>query len=88
MDQFNQQQFGSIMPEPPNVKSTKDHLYLVDSLSWELASMKMMHHAALNCADPEIKDYLHRAGQMHQGHYQILLRHAVPNSANTQQGGI
>lgn len=81
----NQQQMGQqIIPEPPNnMISTKDHLYLTDALSWELGAMKMMHHAAMNCADPEITDFLNRAGQMHQAHYQLLLNHLNPaNAAN------
>ncbi len=84
MYQTNQQQAGQqIMPEPPNVVSTKDFLYLTDALSWELGAMKMMHHAALNCTDPEISTYLHQAGQMHQAHYQQLLTHLNPaNAAN------
>lgn len=81
--QFFQQQPGQIMPEPPNVISTKDHLYLKDALSWELTAMKMIHHGAENCKDPEIRDYLNRVGQMHQRHYQILLSHLNPaNVAN------
>ncbi|WP_034629515.1 hypothetical protein [Desulfotruncus alcoholivorax] len=85
LNQYQQrQQFGQIMPEPPNVISTKDHLYLKDALSWELASMKMMHHASLNCKDPEIKDFLNRVGRMHQVHYQILLRHTDPYNVDNQ----
>jgi len=80
---YFQQQSGQIMPEPPNFNSTKDHLYLQDALSWEMTAMKMIHHGARNCTDPEIRDYLDRAGQMHQMHYQILLSHLNPaNTAN------
>ncbi len=80
---YYRQQPGQIMPEPPNVNSTKDHLYLKDALSWELTAMKMIHHGARNCTDPEIRDYMDRAGQMHQMHYQILLNHLNPaNTAN------
>ncbi len=37
------QQMGAqqpIMPEPPAVLSTKDHLYINDMLSWNLVAMK------------------------------------------------
>lgn len=83
MDQYFQQQ-TQIMPEPPSVISSKDHLYLKDALSWELTAMKMLHHGANNCADPEIKDYLNRSGQMHQKHYQILLKHISPGNVTNQ----
>lgn len=70
-----------VMPEPPNVLSTKDHLYLKDALSWELTAMKIMHHAAQNCVDPEIRLWLDRAGSMHQNHYLALLKHTYPGNA-------
>jgi len=77
------QQPGQIMSEPPNVNSTKDHLYLKDALSWQLTAMKMLRHGADNCNDPESRKFLHRAGQMHQQHYQVLLSHLNPaNVAN------
>ncbi|WP_231702615.1 hypothetical protein [Desulfocucumis palustris] len=80
-NQFMQQQ--PIMPAPPRVISTKDHLYLKDALSWELTSMKKCFHFAREAMDPEIQMALDRTGQMHMNHYLRLLNHVNPlNAAN------
>jgi hypothetical protein len=81
MAPYYAQQFTRVMPEPPVVISSKDHLYLQDALSWELTAMKMMRHSAQECMDPEIRNYLDQAGQMHQIHYQVLLEHLNPKNA-------
>jgi hypothetical protein len=60
---------------PPQVITTKDCLYLRDQLSWELLAMKKCSHFAKECQDPEIRQAIDRAGQMHQRHYQLLLKH-------------
>jgi len=79
-NQFQQQQ---IMPEPPRVISTKDHLYLEDALSWELTAMKKCFHFAREATDPEIQMALDRNGHMHLSHYLRLLNHTNPtNLAN------
>lgn len=72
-----------VMPEPPRVISTKDHLYLKDALSWELTAMKKCFHFAREALDPEIQTALDRTGQMHLNHYLRLLNHVHPaNAAN------
>lgn len=76
----NQMQQMQIMPEPPAVVSTKDHLYLKDAMSWELTSMKRCFHFAREASDPEIQMALDRTGQLHMNHYMRLLNHL--NSAN------
>ncbi len=83
MSQQNQFQQPQIMPEPPRVISTKDHLYLEDALSWELTSMKKCFHFAREASDPEIQMALDRTGHMHLNHYLRLLNHTNPaNTAN------
>lgn len=71
-NQFGQQ---GIMPQPPSVVTSKDHLYITDMLSWNLLAMKKAHFFAGQCKDPEIKTALEQAGQMHQRHYQKILGH-------------
>ncbi len=81
MSQQSQFQQPQIIPEPPRVISTKDHLYLEDALSWELTSMKKCFHFAREASDPEIQMALDRTGHMHLNHYLRLLNHTNP--ANT-----
>ena len=64
-----------IMMQPPKVITTKDHLYLKDQMSWELIAMKKCQHFAKECQDPEIRQAIDKAGQMHQRHYNMLLKH-------------
>lgn len=63
------------IPVPPRVISTKDLLYLKDALSWELSAFKKFHFFAQQATNPQIKQALDKAGQMHQRHYQKLLTH-------------
>jgi hypothetical protein len=70
------------MPLPPRVITTKDYNYLKDALSWELVAFKKFHFFAQQVKDPQIKQALEKAGQMHQRHYQQLLTHLqVDNTA-------
>lgn len=69
------------MPEPPQVITTKDHLYLTDALSWELDVIKKFNHFAQETQDMNAKNLITRATQIHQKHYSILLKHL--NSANS-----
>ena len=73
------------MTLPPQVITTKDHLYLKDQLSWELIAMKKCRHFAAECTDPEIRQAIDQAGQMHQRHYQLLLRHLQTNNTAAMQ---
>lgn len=78
-----QGQQQAVLPQPPQVITTKDHLYLKDQLSWELIAMKKCSHLAQECSDQEIRQAIDKAGQMHQLHYELLLKHLQNN--NTEQ---
>jgi hypothetical protein len=67
--------------QPPKVITTKDYMYLRDQLSWELLAMKKCSHFAKECQDPEIRQAIDQAGQMHLRHYQLLLKHLQNNNA-------
>lgn len=70
------------IPVPPRVITTKDLLYLKDALSWELMAFKKFHFFAQQAVNPQIKQALDKAGQMHQRHYEKLLTHLqVDNTA-------
>lgn len=82
---FGQQQMGQQamrMKEPPQVITTKDLAYLHDALSWELDVIKKFHHFSQETQNQQAKALLDKACQVHQGHYQLLLKHLNPaNSA-------
>lgn len=80
-----QQQQQPVMVQPPQVITTKDCLYLKDQLSWELVAMKKCRHFAQECTDPEIRQVIDKAGQMHQRHYQLLLKHLQNNNNQAMQ---
>lgn len=65
----------TIMPQPPNVITVKDHLYLSDMLSWNLLAMKKCHFYAQHCLDQDVKKAIEQAGQMHKRHYEMILGH-------------
>jgi hypothetical protein len=75
----------AVMQVPPQVITTKDYLYLKDQLSWELLAMKKCRHFAQECSDPEIGQAIDRAGQMHQRHYNLLLKHLQNNNTAEMQ---
>lgn len=68
------------IPEPPQVITSKDLSYLKDALSWELIAFKKLHAFAQQATDPQVKQALEKAGQMHQQHYQKLLTHLQNNN--------
>jgi hypothetical protein len=74
------QQTQAPIPQPPRVITTKDCLYLRDALSWELIAFKKFHFFAQQATDPQVKQALDKAGQMHQRHYQKLLPHLQVNN--------
>ncbi len=74
------QQRQPILMQPPQVITTKDCLYIKDQLSWELVAMKKCRHFAQECTDQEISRAIDQAGQMHQRHYQMLLKHLQNNN--------
>ncbi|WP_062354482.1 hypothetical protein [Bacillus kwashiorkori] len=65
----------NVMPQPPNIVTVKDSLYLTDMLSWNLLAMKKAHFFSGQVQDPEIKSALEKTGKMHQRHYQTILSH-------------
>jgi hypothetical protein len=80
------------IPNPPRAITTKDILYIKDALSWELLAFKKFHFMANQLQNPQLKEALNKAGQMHQNHYQRLITHlqvdnnaALANLPNTQQ---
>ncbi|MCZ0756698.1 hypothetical protein [Anoxybacillus sp. J5B_2022] len=74
----------AVMPQPPQVISTKDALYLTDMMSWNLLAMKKAHFFASQCQDQEIVAAIERAGQMHQRHYERILQQLQqPNQPTT-----
>jgi hypothetical protein len=75
------QQTQAPIPVPPRVITTKDCNYLKDALSWELLACKKFHFFAQQVKDPQLKQALDKAGQMHQRHYQQLLTHLQVNNA-------
>ncbi|WP_088104015.1 hypothetical protein [Halalkalibacter urbisdiaboli] len=77
--QMTMKQNQTIMQQPPAVISTKDQLYISDMLSWNLLAMKKAHFFAQQCQDPEIRQALETAGNMHQKHYQMILNHLQTN---------
>lgn len=83
--QSSSQSQQPVMQQPPQVITTKDHLYLKDQLSWELIAMKKCRHFANECTDPEIRQAIDKAGQMHQRHYELLLKHLQNNNAAEMQ---
>ncbi len=74
------------MKEPPQVITTKDYNYLTDALSWELGAVKKLHHFANKAQDAQTKNFIKKGVEMHQRHYNMLLKHLEPaNSANKLQ---
>jgi hypothetical protein len=70
----------AIMTTPPTVMTTKDMHYVKDQMSWLLLAMKKCSHFAQECTDPQIKQLIDKAGQMHQRHYNTLLGHCQNNN--------
>lgn len=78
--QQGQQQQQPPMTQPPQVITTKDYQYLKDQLSWEILAMKKCRHFSQESTNSEIKQAIDKAGQMHQRHYQLLLKHLQNNN--------
>lgn len=82
-EQTNMQPQQNTMPNPPNVITTKDHLYLKDMMSWNLNAMKKAYFFSELCQDPDVKTALDQSCQMHANHYQKLLNH-LQNASQSQ----
>ncbi len=78
MNQNYQQQ--QRMSEPPSIITNKDLLYLEDAMSWELLACKKAASYANECQDPQIQQRCDQMAQMHQHHYQMLLKHVAPQT--------
>lgn len=81
----NQQQ----MPQPPNVISSKDLLYITDMMSWNLMAMKKAHFYESQCQIPQIAQAMQKVCQLHERHYEKILSHLEnsnnqPSSPNNQ----
>lgn len=63
------------MQQPPAMISTKDLSYINDMLSWNLDAFKKANFYSEQCQQPDVKEALNQAGQMHQQHYQKILQH-------------
>lgn len=72
----------AIMTTPPTVMTTKDTAYVKDQMSWLLVAMKKCSHYAQECTDPQVKQLIERAGQMHQRQYNLLLQHCQNNNTS------
>ena len=81
-NQNMQQGMGQPLPQPPQVITVKDSLYIKDMLSWNLLAMKKAYYFANQCQDTEVKNLLNKTGQMHQKHYQMILSHLQGNPSN------
>lgn len=80
MHQQNEQsQQTAMMPQPPQIISTKDSLYLTDMLSWNLIAIKKAHSFAAQCTDQEVSTAIDQCCQMHQRHYDKILQHLQNN---------
>ena len=77
-------QAQNVMQQPPNILTTKDHLYITDTLSWNLLALKKAHHLANECIDSEVKQAIQKAAQMHERHYEKLLKHLNAQSMSHQ----
>jgi hypothetical protein len=92
-DPSMQQQTGGqtgqqpVMMTPPSVITSKDCLYLKDQLSWTLLAMKKCAHYAQECTDPQVRDAINQAGQMHQRHFSLLLKHLQTPNAQAAASG-
>ncbi|WP_017472379.1 hypothetical protein [Amphibacillus jilinensis] len=72
MQHYNQTNNSSI-PQPPEMISSKDLLYLTDMMSWNLSVIKKANFLAKDCKLTETKQALDQLCQMHERHYQALL---------------
>lgn len=58
-----------------NLLADKELDYLSDFMSWELLAAKKCHHAAMQCNDPQIREFINQVGHRHLQHYENLLSH-------------
>ncbi|MFT8361906.1 MAG: hypothetical protein ABF608_01905 [Sporolactobacillus sp.] len=84
-----QQQGGQpiIAPQPPEILTNKDLLYIEDMLSWNLNAIKKAHHYASVCQDRDIVQAMNRACQLHTRHYQCILNHLQKHAETINSSG-
>lgn len=88
---MNMQQGGQAsmnFPQPPDILSTKDFLYIEDMLSWNLEVIKKAHAYAEMCQDQDVIQAMNRTCQLHIRQYQTILNHLGKHvQAATTAGG-
>ncbi|MFX3616900.1 MAG: hypothetical protein ACE3JK_05205 [Sporolactobacillus sp.] len=87
---MNMQQGGQTpmnFPQPPEILSTKDLLYIEDMLSWNLQAIKKAHYYATMCQDRDIVQAMNRTCQLHTKHYQDILNHLGKHAQTVSQTG-
>lgn len=87
-EQINTQNNPGMMQQPPQIISTKDALYLTDMLSWNLLAMKKANFYAQHCQDQEVVATINKCGQMHQKHYNQILKHLNTQQSQTKPFGV
>lgn len=83
--QMADSQARPIMTTVPTIITTKDCSYLKDELSWLLVVMKKCAHFEKECQDSAIKTAINKIGQMHERHYNLLLKHLQTNNTQAMQ---
>ncbi|CAM3026645.1 hypothetical protein [Sporolactobacillus spathodeae] len=85
-----QQQGGQmpiVSPQPPDILTNKDLLYIQDMLSWNLDAIKKAHHFASVCQDRDVIQAMNRVCQLHIRHYQSILDHLGKHAQTVNQSG-
>lgn len=62
------------MNEIPNIISTKDLSYIEDMLNWNHTIIKLFMHLSESCEQEDIKDFTNGIIEMHETHYNELLK--------------
>lgn len=68
------------MTEPPQIITTKDLAYIKDGMSWLLDIIKKDNHFAKEAQDQKVQAQLKKIAQIHQKHYNLLLKHLNPQN--------
>ncbi|MBE3563585.1 MAG: hypothetical protein IMX05_07705 [Hydrogenibacillus schlegelii] len=73
------------MLQPPTIVSTKDLLYLKDILTWQLLTLKQLHHYGREMKMPALKQLSGQLIEMHRQHAQTILGHLKTDNAKGVQ---
>ncbi|MCF6410382.1 hypothetical protein [Pseudalkalibacillus salsuginis] len=74
-----------ILPQPPDVMTGKDQLYITDMMDWNLLAAKKCSFFAKQCKDQQVKAVIEQAAQMHTRHYDQLLQHLQSHLGDQMQ---